>query len=498
MSQAGMTRMKAGHRVHLHAGAPGRFSRMVGLDFRHGYGVWIVPVLIALGCLYSIRVDEPNTPMWGYRSVRLAWTFAALGPIGAAWGSWLAGRERRARTETLIASTPTRPLVRDARALVVPVLGSLLAYIGIAAFVLGRTAIQTAWGQPVWPIVIYAGSVIAAYTIVGTIAGLLVPARVTSLVVGIGLFLFTTLSFTYLDTQSAYRYLAPFRWVGDPHAYDDVLFYGDRSGGQLLIAYALALGAVLATIAVLLFARVGRKGGMLVGLAAAIVLVPSIDAAITPIGSPATYRIAALADVDVAPRGPVEDPTLVCAGDVVETCVHKAFEGDVPAVAARVEEVLAPVIGLSGVPTRFEQRADVPSDGTVARFTATWSWSDPVGAIDDVIVSTLFVADGHSASSDRPKAQTPAQIAIALGLVRHAGGAGMMPVDISGYEFPGGDGRPNESEVEAWREDLQGIQAAISTAADRFSALPPEEQRAWLEAHWDSLRSGELTLEDLP
>jgi hypothetical protein len=45
---------------------------------------------------------------------------------------------------------------------------------------------------------------------------------------------------------------------------------------------------------------------------------------------------------------------------------------------------------------------------------------------------------------------------------------------------------------------LMAQQADIESAADRFGALPETDQRAWLEANWDELRAGTLTLDDLP
>jgi hypothetical protein len=42
------------------------------------------------------------------------------------------------------------------------------------------------------------------------------------------------------------------------------------------------------------------------------------------------------------------------------------------------------------------------------------------------------------------------------------------------------------------------IEDGVIPAADRFGTLPPEEQRAWLEANLAALRAGELALEDLP
>ena len=42
------------------------------------------------------------------------------------------------------------------------------------------------------------------------------------------------------------------------------------------------------------------------------------------------------------------------------------------------------------------------------------------------------------------------------------------------------------------------IEDGVIPAADRFGALSPEEQRAWLEANFAALRAGDLSLEDLP
>jgi hypothetical protein len=53
-------------------------------------------------------------------------------------------------------------------------------------------------------------------------------------------------------------------------------------------------------------------------------------------------------------------------------------------------------------------------------------------------------------------------------------------------------------EADAPVEPVEALKADIDAAIDRFAALSPEEQRGWLEANWEALRAGELTLEDLP
>ncbi|HYH11696.1 MAG TPA: hypothetical protein VD789_05000 [Thermomicrobiales bacterium] len=475
-----------------------RFLRVIGMDLRHGHGFWLVPLLIVAGCLYFVRRDEPTTVLWGYRSVHLSWTFAILGPIGAAWGAWLAGRERRSRTESLLASIPTSSLVRDVLVLAVPVLGVLVAYSGIAAFVLGRTLLEATWGGPVWSVIVYGAWVSAGYTVVGTILGLLVPARPTTVIAGIGSLLFTTLTYTFLDSNSAYSYFAPFRWVSDLGAYDNVLYHDDRAHGQLMIAFALVLGVVLAAFGVLLFVRFGRASGVLVGVVAAMVLVPSIDAVIAPPGTAQGYRVAALADIEVGPRGPVENPPLVCGGDVVETCLHKAYEHDLLAISDHTDAILAPVIGLPGVPARFEQRADAESTDEIVRFTHTWQWGDAEHVIERAVTEHLFSSRDAPDRGDRPPSQTPAEAAIGMWLIRQAGGVGFSPHQIVGYEPPFAGGTASEAEIAAWQNELAAINQEISAAAERFAALSPGDQRAWLETNWDALRSGELTLEDMP
>ena len=71
----------------------------------------------------------------------------------------------------------------------------------------------------------------------------------------------------------------------------------------------------------------------------------------------------------------------------------------------------------------------------------------------------------------------PAQIAIALWLLDRAG------EPPTGMQWLVGAGQPD---------------AGVTAAAARFAALPPEAQRAWLNANFQELRAGLLELDDLP
>lgn len=506
------TRRRKRIRHHDHSAALRRMLRLIQLDFRHGYGFLIVPVLIAAGCWYFLVRDQSEVVLWGRASVELSWAFAIIGPVGGAWGAWLAGRDRRSRTETLLESTATPGAVHDVRLLTVPVLGALFAYAGIAAVVIVRTATEATWGGPVWTVIAFGAALIAAYTLVGTIAGILFPARLTPFVAGVGLLLFTTLSYTYVDSNSSYSYLAPFRWVSDVHRYDNVLFHRGSVLVSFAVAFALVAGVVVAALGVLAFARARRPVAVGLGVLAVIILVPSIGTAVEPYSQQTFAFLRGEQSV-----GPVRNPPLVCAGEVVETCVHKAFQGQLDDVAALADAIVAPVAGLPGVPTRFEQRADVPSAGDTVRYMDTWQWngadrqwSGAEFVIQDVVVGGLLPSpvwldsDGHDSRQDR----TPAQAAIGQWLVLQAGsGAAVIaPFEFVGVEHPdrgpGYDGRavgPSfQDEMQAYWDEVERIQIDVNAAAERFAMLSPKDQRAWLETNWDALRAGDLSLEDLP
>lgn len=494
-------------RVRSRGDGARRLFRLIHLDFRHGYGLLIVPVLIALGCWYFLGRDQREVVLWGYASTQLSWAFAVIGPVGGAWGTWLAGRDRRSRTEALLASTATPASLHDVRLLTVPVLGSLAVYAGIAAFTFVMTAIEATWGGAGWTVILFGAALIGAYTIVGTIAGIAFPARLTPFVAGIGLLLYTTLSYSYVGINSPYQYLAPFRWVSDPHRYDNVLFHQGSLPASFAVAFALIAGLVAASLGVLALVRARRGTAIGLGVIAAVILAPSVNAALGP-GQPPVFAFL-LHDQSF---GPVENPPLVCGGEIVVTCVHQAFEGQLDEVTAHVDAIVAPVAGLPGVPERLEQRADLLSTGDVVRFIDTWQWGGSEEVIERVTIDALFPSPVlfNSSGYDSEYDRTTAQAAIGLWLAMQAGGGklyGPFPHEFVGVQHPaepgaGYDGRPPEplfeQQMQAHWEEVDRIHSQINTAAERFAALSPEAQRAWLEANWDALRAGELTLEDLP
>lgn len=55
-----------------------------------------------------------------------------------------------------------------------------------------------------------------------------------------------------------------------------------------------------------------------------------------------------------------------------------------------------------------------------------------------------------------------------------------------------------EAEAAQLESNLATLQALMQQKLDNFAALSSEEKTTWLENHWDQLRSGNMTLDDLP
>ena len=236
---------------------------------------------------------------------------------------------------------------------------------------------------------------------------------------------------------------------------------GPRAGGVLI---GVGAGALL--IAGYLWARQAGRGVVVALAAGALLLVPG--------------WVLASSTEEMPREVPklIANPPMTCGGEVVEVCLHQAYESQLVDGVAFAEAFYAPVAGLPGVPERVTQEflSDPPA-GTVA-LNASWSNT----SIERVMASPMGVALMSGGIEDI----NASQHAILTWLVGRTGADWSIG--------PAAELDPAVASADAY----DGYQADVEAAAARFAALPPEEQRAWLEANWDALRAGELTLEDLP
>ncbi|MBA2760201.1 MAG: hypothetical protein H0U38_11000 [Chloroflexia bacterium] len=446
------------------------FLRMMQMNARRLYGIWVMLATIILAALFISQTAVTEVVLWKDWSYHVGRMFIIVGPIYAIWSAILAQRDRVPNRAELLASTANPRIRRELGVAVACVLIAISCYGIVAALVLGFAATRATWGGPDLWLVLFGAAMTGLFAMVGWLVGTLVPSRITPIISGLATLLYTTISYTWGPATSDLSALQPYRYVVDSGS-SQQLFYefprypgAPHPGGGLL----LATGMTGVLIAAYLLWR--KSLGAVVPLAVAgALLVP---------GWIVATDVEHVERLEAIPNVP-----MVCEGEVVELCLHQAYEAQLDVGAAFADDFYAPVIGLTGVPRVVTQQ---PLDGAVPAgvFPLNWYWTG------SDIESVLATSMGYALVSDQPDTGigtlNASQHAILTWLTEQTGGEWLIgpvaEINFSAYD----------SEV------YQQYQTDVVAAAERFSMLPASEQRAWLEANWDMLRAGELTLEDLP
>ena len=460
-------------RPELSAGQrAGAFAQRFRIDGRRGHGLLAVLVTAALALFVVSRFANTEVVLWDDWSGNAARAFIVVGPVFAAWSAMLASRDAKPNRIDLVEATATPVILRELGHAAMGMLAALACYGIVAAVVLGYAARHATWGGPDWWIVSFGGSVTALYALGGWLIGTFVPGRLTPVVTGAGAFLYTVVSYTWGLTESGSDALQPWRYIEGRWALGNRLFYETSAymgmphpaGGVLI---ATGIGALL--IGGYLWLRSGILPVVL-GAVAVVMLIPGWVLAnstdMMPLDAPAL----------------LPNPPMVCAGEVVEVCLHQAYAVQLDDGVAFAEAFYAPVAGLAGVPERVTQQVlPEPPAGTVALNS---SWTNT--GIETVMVMPMGESLMGVTYTPGYRGLNASQHAILTWLAEQAGGRWFIGMSAD-LEM----GRATPVEWAAYHD-------SVDAAAGRFAALPPEEQRAWLEANWDALRAGDLTLEDLP
>ncbi len=360
---------------------------------------------------------------------------------------------------------------------------------------LGVVAVRDAtWGGPLLPPIAVGLFTLLAGAAIGFVAGIIVPSRFAPPLVAVGIFLalavptaapYTRSSETGLLVPSTLLYLTPLA-VTEEVAYP-VFFrpWPDIAGRQALMLFGIAAGA-LSELALLRRATPIAWAGLTAALATTGLGVASLMAVGFHQGAEIPYV-----------------PTCVQHPGSVEVCLHPAYESALETTAEVVDRVMAPLIGVPGVPRRVEQAVDRgrPSrdvhpapDGTMRTFPI----EADVGVRPDVTAQTVVVdlVWDTSTLGSRAAGLGDAQAAMAIWLMDRAGFDGRLEDVLAAADRSLGafGGHPSGANADASARDRSAIDAAVA----RFAALDPVAQRAWLESNWADLRAGSLALDDLP
>lgn len=422
--------------------------RLFSIEARRNAAIWFVPVIVAVGW-WLLDAQLWTSFLWRDTNEQLQQSVVPFaGPAMAGVAAWLAGRNRRRGIEDLLNSTPCPTTRRNLTLWASTALWGVVAYALFAVYMMGQTALQATWGGPAYLPVATVVLAILANAGWGFFVGGLLPSRFTAPLVGIGALGLQQLAAQHREVLSDHSSRST--WVNDLAAHNP-------AGIWQAVFYLGLVGAALAAVAL-------KNRRDVIPLSAF-----TIAAALTLIGVVGLWG--GFGHWGPLPARAYEPPPQVCKGTPITVCVSAEYEPVLEQAIIDATRLIEPLIGLSGVPMRIDDGRYISLSSSRGRATQL----DVSRFADALVADDSTLQDGNLAND--------AQIAIRDWLQQRAGlpqhfGCGNQP-----QQPPFNMGWPT---------------AETCTATERFSRLDPEEQRAWLAAHFTDLRAGLLTLADLP
>lgn len=437
-------------------------TQLLRLETRRSVGAWLVLAIpVALWTAYVQGLPKV-APLWFETSLIARSTIVILGPLVGGAAAWVAGRDARRGLGDLLATTACPPTARLLTAWLGTTLWGLLGYLVAGGVVVFLSATQATWGGP------YVGPMLVGLVAVpvcaalGFALGYHLPNRFTTPLVAVALLVGQVI---IGSLSKWYAFLSPLVSLSSS------VWYGvtpELSGHQL--AFLAGLGG-LALGSVALRAQPGRLAQL------ACVALACITLASVALLFRAAPDSGGQSNVGGPPRPIPYTP--ICADAAVTVCVHPAYQPYLGDASGVINRLIAPVIGLPGVPTRAEQGFGPIQPDAPLRFNLFPQ--DEYRQLANTVVHPLiqdvrpFPDVRRTDCPDQSRQSClVAQVAIGRWLLWQAG----LPDENVLYSTNGAD--------------------PAKAAADRFAALDPAQQRAWLEAHFADLRAGKVRLEDLP
>jgi hypothetical protein len=499
-------------------------ARLLRIELRRSAMPWILPVIAVLFWFDSYRFSGGAPPFWVQRTfwnMGQGRTFLDFAPFVAGAAAWIGSRDGRRRTADLVTGAVWPRWAAQLAAWAAAAIWAVGAYLVFVGVMFGVYAYQEGLqGSPPWWWVAVGATAVAAFTTAGFAVGAFFPSRFAAPAAAFGAFLAVIVSDQngFRDT-SGWPLILPTNANGNYQPVSGI-FYPYLP--DLPIARMMFLGG-LAVVAIGVLGLPARAGSGRLRAAAALVTLAGVAAAGTASVLVRTARltpqgIAIPALHDAANDRPI-GYTPVCAQAAgVPVCLNPAYRRYLAEIAADLRPVLAEVAGLPGAPIRVAQVAGRYASGMFEDqdgVTVTISGTPPVLRLPLDVFNTLPSATpGSTGQFDQEMALlsvhefvagngvgTAAQQAVQAALLQHAGmpfAAQPQALEIFGLpNWAGADlqGLVVGSESAAGPGSPRG---PVYAAARRFAALPSATRHAWLAAHLAALRSGQLTLGQLP
>jgi hypothetical protein len=486
---------------------PLSFLRLLRIELRRNAMPWLLPLIAALFWFDSYRPSTGQPPLYVLRTfwnMGQGHTFIDFGPFVAGVAAWMGSRDGRRRTADLVTGTArprwTTQLATWA-ATAIWAVGGYLVFTGVMFAVYAHQGVQ---GQPPWWWVAVGATAVAAFSAAGFAVGVFWPSRFAAPLAAFGGFLALIMSSqTGFHDSTGWALILPTNSNGNFQPDSGLLYpwLPDLPIARIMLLAGIAIAALS------LFGLRDRGDGPWLRWLAAAVTAAGVAAAGTAVGLVTTARLSADGIVIPALHDAASDRpfsyTPVCGQAAgIPVCVNPAYGRWLPDVTAALGPVFREVAGLPGAPVRATQVGASYNGGEAGNTggqAATIGGRPPVlslaiGALGlpgapetaTVFADQLRLLAVHAFVGAGARAGTSAQQAVQAALVRDAGVPFATQTQVM-----------LTSGLPSWAQ-AGGPPGPVYAAARRLAALPAAARHAWLAAHLAALRSGRLTLAQLP
>lgn len=414
---------------------------------------WVFPLLAAWLFWIDSVLRRSGFPLWSEVAPSFLYSVLVLGPIAAAFTGLRAWTERRPSLSELTTTAFRDPAARQAVSLVGDIFWISAAQILVIGVTLATVAVGASWGEPDWGMLLASICALWACAGLGWGAGWLVPTRVTGPLTGLALYFVMGVALS-IDLDF-FRSILPLLPSGAPEALRPTETVSDWVG-WLQVVWFSAVAVLGFGIAVTVSRRRLPVGLFGVGMAA-------ILTAVVLLMSPGRH---------VDPEAP-----LVCDQGAIDVCTHPAYEDHLPDLANVIRSTIAPLVEAEVVPSRVVSDDYLDGDNPNATAIGFSPHPDAAFVAEDVAQSAL--RDSHCTGGDLDYERFLAWDFVARWLMIQGG------VDPPVHFSPAPDDPP------------LFFDEAQAAAFERFEALGPEGQIAWLRSNYQPLVSCQVDLEEV-
>jgi hypothetical protein len=494
--------LRGPHAAPLHSAA-----RLLRLELRRNAMPLLLPLIAVLFWFDSYRPSTGQPPLWMLRTfwnMGQGHTIIDFGPFVAGIAAWMGSRDARRGTADLVTAT-ARPRfaaqLATWAATAIWAVGAYLVFVGVMFAVYAQQGVQ---GAPPWWWVAVGATAVTAFSAAGFAVGTFFRSRFAAPLAAFGGFLAMVMSSqTGFRDTSGWALILPTNSNGNYQLLSGIFYpyLPDLPIARIMFLAGIAVAALAVT------GLPARAGGPRLRRAAAAVTLAGVAAAGTAVGLATTARLGPNGMVipalhDAANDQPISYTPVCGYAAGIPVCLNPAFGRYLPDVSAALSPVLGEVAGLPGAPARISQVSGTYSSGEGEQgqpMTITgrpgllrmpldsYNLPGAFGTSSAAFTEPLRLLFVHSFVGAGAGTGTPAQQAVQAALLQDAGlPLRAQPVVLSESPLPLSAPGPGHGG------------GPVYAAARGFAALPAATRHAWLAAHLAALRSGQLTLAQLP